>query len=102
MNDLIQRCAACGSDRVVAGKLAFAEGLFFEPAELKKQRYWTTIEFSPRSISVLGDGSASICLDCGNLITALMKVDVKKAWRVLDKYGADALKARLGTPPPVP
>jgi len=101
MNGLIQNCAACGGNRVVAGELGYAEELFFKPAELTKERYWTTIERAPRTVTVLDPRSASICLDCGTLSTVL-KVDVKKARHVLDKYGTKEVKARLAISPPAP
>ena len=103
MNDPIQKCTACGSSRVVSGKLnPGTEGdAWFAFSELKEERYWTTIHNTPRVAPVRDDGSASVCLDCGK-VSALLTVDVKEAKRVLDKWGTDALKSRLAIGPPAP
>lgn len=103
MNDPIQKCTACGSNRVVSGKLnPGTEGdAWFAFSELKEEHYWTTIHSTPRVAPVRDDGSASVCLDCGK-VSALLTVDAKEAKRVLDKWGTDALKSRLANGPPAP
>ena len=114
MNDLIQKCTACGSIRVVAGQLGRLNeeqkaAISEEPAafffsELKeKPGYWTSfsISESPRAVSIRHHGSASVCLDCG-AVSASLIVDVKDAKKVLDKWGTDALKSRLAIGPHAP
>ena len=95
-NDNMQKCDACGSNRVVAGKVSYGDGLFFEfsESELKEERYWTSIHNTPRTVDIRDHGSARLCLDCGAVSAALI-VDVKDAKKVLDKWGTDALKSRL-------
>lgn len=99
MNDPIPKCTACGSNRVVSGKLSLDAWFVF--SELREDRYWTTFNNTPRFATVRDDGSASVCLDCGK-VSALLTVDVKEAKRVLDKWGTDALKSRLAIGPPAP
>ena len=100
MNDNLQKCAACGSDRVVAGVLLTPpgeEGQSFGFSELKeKSGYWTTFSIRelPRAVLIRHRGTATACLDCGN-VTASLTVGVKEATQVLDKSGTDAVKARL-------
>ena len=97
MNDNIEKCGACGSNRVVSGKVQY-EGVeaSFGFSELKEEHYWTTISNTPRDVLIRQRGSARLCLDCGT-VSASLTVDVKEAKKVLDKWGTDALKSRLAT-----
>ena len=104
MNEPIQKSTACGSNRVVSGKVDL--DAWFAFSELIEQgcwtkRYWTMIHITPRVTTVRADGGASACLDCGK-VSALLTVNVKEARRVLDKWGTDALKMRLAILPPAP
>jgi len=113
MNDIIQKCAACGSIRVVTGQLMRApndEGqshgtdtpVGFGLSELKeKSCYWTifSIRELPRAVLIHRPGSANACLDCGN-VSASLSLNVKEATKVLEKSGTDAVKARLAIAPP--
>ena len=108
MNDIIQKCAACGSIRVVTGQLMTApdgEGqshgtetpVAFGFSELKeKPGYWTTFSIRelPRAVLIHRRGNANACLDCGN-VSASLSLNVKEAMEVLEKSGTDAVKARL-------
>ena len=108
MKDNLQKCAACGSNRVVAGVLLTPpddEGqskgtetpVAFGFSELKeKPGYWTTFSIRelPRAVLIRQRGTATACLDCGN-VTASLTVDAKEAMQVLEKSGTDAVKARL-------
>ena len=95
MNDNnLQNCDACGSSRVVSGRLddGNGSGIGFEFSEYNGG-YWLTWSNVPRAVSIRQD-RVRLCLDCGK-VTASMNVDVKNAKRVLDKWGSDALKSRL-------
>ena len=115
MNDIIQECTACGSIRVVTGQLMPTpdnEGqshgtetpVAFGFSELKEEPgYWTTfsIRLLPRAVLIHRRGSATACLDCGN-VSASLSLNVKEAMKVLEKSGTDAVKARLAIAPPAP
>ena len=115
MNDNIQKCAACGGDRMVSGVLLLTpdeEGqtkgtetpAAFGFSELKeKPGYWTTFSIRelPRAVLVRQRGNATACLDCGD-VSASLALDVKEAMQVLEKSGTDAVKARLAIEPPTP
>ena len=90
MNAPIQKCGACGSSRVVSGKVEL--DAWFAFSELNEERYWTTISLTPRVATVRDDGSASV--DCGK-VNALLTVDVKER----KEWGTDALKSRLAIGP---
>jgi hypothetical protein len=94
MHENIQSCDACGSSRVVSGRLDGGDGpgLFFEFSE-SNGRHWFTLSHVPLGVSIRQD-RVRLCLDCGK-VTASMSVDVEKAKRVLEKWGTDALKSRL-------
>ena len=99
INDPIQKCTASGSNRGVSGKVDL--DAWFAFSELKEERFCTTINITPRVVTVRDDGSASVCLDCGK-VTASLGLDLEEAKRVLDKWGTDALKSRLAIGPLAP
>ncbi len=109
MNDKIQKCAACGSGRVVAGRLVAEElgnssefnSPCFNFSELKQENKIFHISTPRRGALTRQRGNATACLDCGNVSVSLA-LDVKEAVQVLDKWGADAVKARLAIKPPTP
>jgi len=94
----MQKCDACGSNRIVAGKVSAGEGLFFEfsGSEFKEENYWTTFHIlgADNFVFIRNLGNAKLCLDCGK-VDSSFTVDVKEAKKVVDKWGTDALKARL-------
>ena len=113
VNHIIQKCAACGSLRVVTGQLMTApdaEGqshgtktpVAFGFSELKaKPGYWTTFSIRelPRAVLIHRRGSATACLDCGN-VSASLSLNVKEAMKVLEQSGTYAVKTRLAIAPP--
>lgn len=101
MTDPIQKCAACGSNRVTSGRLddGYGSGTQFEFSEYNGS-YWFTWSSVPRAVTIRQD-RVRLCLDCGK-VTASLSVDVEEAKRVLDKWGTDALKSRLAIGPPAP
>ncbi len=101
MHENIQNCDACGSSRVVSGRLDDGYGSGTSSAFSDYNGgYWLTYSSVPRAVSIRQEG-VRLCLDCGKA-TASMNVDVKEAKRVLDKWGTDALKSRLAIGPPAP
>ena len=106
MNDEIQKCAACGSNRVVAGRLTaeeYGSSEFNSPcfnfSELKEENKTFYISSPRRGVLIRQRGNATVCLDCGN-VSASLALDVKEAMQVLEKCGTDAAKARLSINPP--
>jgi len=96
MHENMQKCDACGSNRVASGKLDGGDGggIHFEFSE-SNGRAWFTLSGVPLGVLIRQD-RVRLCLDCGK-VTASMSVDVGKAKRVLNKWGSDALKSRLSS-----
>jgi hypothetical protein len=94
------KCPNCGSNRVVSGKVALGDdGRGFEFLEIKKLG-WLQYDPGNRGVDMRFDffSSAKVCLDCGKGNASFtFSVDTKKAVKKLNKWGTDALKARLGT-----
>ncbi len=107
MNNPVNKCAACGSVHVVSGQLnLLGDGVAtsgFTFTELKALNSWEELYRPLRGIDVheREPGSATLCLDCGSVGASLI-VDVKEARKVLEKWGTDAVKARLAITPPAP
>jgi hypothetical protein len=94
----VQKCNACGSNRVVVGRVRAGDAPFeFSDSDLKEERYWTSIHFhnTARYLCLGNTENATLCFDCGKL-EASFKVDIKEAKKIVDRWGSDALKARLG------
>ena len=106
MNDEIQKCAACGSNRVVEGRLAAEElgnssefnSPCFNFSELKVENKTFYFSSPRRGVFIRQRGNATACLDCGN-VSASLALDVKEAMEVLENCGTGAVKARLPIKP---
>ena len=86
-----QKCPFCAGTRVVCGRLVADDyGGYFEPDQIrvpgwrKATGIGTTVPTKPE---------AGACLHCGKIWGELDPADLEK---LLSKYGADELKARLG------
>ena len=103
MDDNNYTCNACGSDRVVGGKLVvlgstgYGPGAAFVLNEMKKQPLKRFLMLAPPAgVPIRREHqSATLCLDCGT-VNASLTVDVKQAEKVVEKWATDALKRRIG------
>src|SRR5262245_21597197 len=99
MTSYPQHCPACGSHRAVSGRLTLGDGILpgFVLTETKPSKWWSWESGAiARGFEVFDrqPGSATVCMDCGR-VSASLAVDLKAAWKVVDKWGTEALKARL-------
>ena len=98
MNDEIQKCAACGSQRVVSVTTNIGPEDFVFLEEMKELGWWQanlgSLGSGPQGVRINKSWNARVCLDCGNGNT-FFRVDANKVIKMLDKFGTDALKERL-------
>ena len=103
INTMIQPCPACGSNRVVFGRLNLGDGILggFLFTEVKPAEWFWQSPFRGVDLHELEPANTGVCLDCGR-VSASLAVDVKEANKVLENWGTDAVKARLATTSSVP
>jgi hypothetical protein len=84
------RCPACGSDRVVQGRIGWAgDPLVFELPSQEK-RFWRTL-----GPSVNVEPVGFLCVECG---TVWSRVDKAVAEQAIARGGSDELLDRLRIP----